>query len=348
MTTENPVSISTTPNSPSNLEFAIAAAEAAANTRCQNVVVMDLRGRSPVTEFFVIATGTSARQMRTVADEVQDLGKNLNYKAWQKSGYESARWILVDFVHVVVHVFDPDSRAFYDLEILWGDAPRIDWRAALGLPPATPEELAPAAADDGMTGLDAGGWEETPETDLLADAGHDDYLAESPTIEPAADAADESVAADAEEMPFPTADRGERARRAADLFAAGEEEADEDLTQEEKIAAARRRAAKAAKAQMKKAPVKAPVKASGKALKKAAPKAVAKPKTVKKTGKKVVKKAAKKPPAKKATPPKAKKNPVKKSAQKKSAQKTSSPKKSVNKKPVAKKKPGKKTAKKRR
>ncbi|MEI8197925.1 MAG: ribosome silencing factor, partial [Phycisphaerae bacterium] len=180
MTTENPVSNFASSKSPSNLEFALAAAEAAANTRCHNVVVMDLRGRSPVTEFFVIATGTSARQMRTVADEVSDLGKHLNFKAWQKSGYESARWILVDFVHVVVHVFDPDSRAFYDLEMLWGDAPRIDWRAELGLPPATPEELAPVATD-GLAGLDEGGWEETPETDLAADAGHDDYLAESPT-----------------------------------------------------------------------------------------------------------------------------------------------------------------------
>lgn len=124
--------------------FAVLAAELAANTRCTNVVVLDLRGRSPVTEFFVIATGTSPRQMRTVADEVEDLGQREQFKAWQRSGYESARWILVDFVQVVVHVFDPESRDFYDLELLWGDAPRVRWRAELGLP----EEVAMENPED--------------------------------------------------------------------------------------------------------------------------------------------------------------------------------------------------------
>ncbi|HVS71566.1 MAG TPA: ribosome silencing factor [Phycisphaerae bacterium] len=116
----------------------------AANTRCENVVLLDLRGRSPVTEFFVIATGTSPRQMRTVVDEVQDLGKSMGFTAWQTSGYESARWILVDCVNVVCHVFDTDARDFYDLELLWGDCPRIDWRKELGLPPAL--ELRDASA----------------------------------------------------------------------------------------------------------------------------------------------------------------------------------------------------------
>ncbi|MGN6367558.1 MAG: ribosome silencing factor [Phycisphaerae bacterium] len=110
----------------------------AANTRAEEIVLLDLRGRSPVTEFFVIATGTSPRQMRTVAEEIQDLGKRMGFKAWQTSGMESAKWILVDCVSVVTHVFDGESRDFYDLELLWGDCPRIDWRKELGLP-AEPE-----------------------------------------------------------------------------------------------------------------------------------------------------------------------------------------------------------------
>jgi len=122
----------------SSLKFALAAAEMASNTRADEIVVLDLRGRSPVTEFFVIATGTSPRQMRTVAEEIQDLGKQMGFKAWQTSGFESARWILVDCVNVVAHIFDGDSRDFYDLELLWGDCPRIDWRKELGLP-AEPE-----------------------------------------------------------------------------------------------------------------------------------------------------------------------------------------------------------------
>ncbi len=98
------------------------------------MVLLDLRGRSPVTEYFLIATGSSARQMRTVADELSDLGKAHGFRPLTSSGQESARWIVIDFVHVVAHIFDTDSRDFYDLELLWGDCPRIDWRKELGLP----------------------------------------------------------------------------------------------------------------------------------------------------------------------------------------------------------------------
>src|SRR3954470_19482583 len=90
-TTQENVSV----EKPASLQFALAAAEMAFNTRCEDVVLLDLRGRSPVTEFFIIATGTSPRQMRTVVDEVRDLGKRMGFQAWQTSGYESAHWILV-------------------------------------------------------------------------------------------------------------------------------------------------------------------------------------------------------------------------------------------------------------
>jgi ribosome-associated protein len=141
-------------------EFAVAAAELAADTRCDDVVIYDLRGRSPVTEFFVIATGTSPRQMRTVIDELHDLGKQMGLAAWQTSGYESARWIVLDCVNVVIHVFDTESRDFYDLDLLWGDSPRIDWRKELGRPPeaerparpplARPDEVEPEDAVEGV------------------------------------------------------------------------------------------------------------------------------------------------------------------------------------------------------
>jgi len=129
-------------------EFALAAAELAANTRGENVVLLDMRGRSPVTEFFLIVTGTSQRQMRTVADEIHELGAQVGFRAWRTSGYDAARWIVVDCVNVVVHVFDTDSRSFYDLELLWGDAPRIDWRAELGLPADAYSHPAEVSAED--------------------------------------------------------------------------------------------------------------------------------------------------------------------------------------------------------
>jgi len=108
-------------------EFAIAAAKIAEERHCTDIVVLDLRGLSPATDYFVIATGTSERQMRTVADEVSQMGRERSIQRFGRAGYEQGRWILLDFVDVVVHLFDPEYRQFYDLELLWGDAERIDY-----------------------------------------------------------------------------------------------------------------------------------------------------------------------------------------------------------------------------
>jgi ribosome-associated protein len=106
-------------------QFAIAAARHAAETRCTNVVVLDVTQISPVCDFFVIATGTSARQMRTVADELGELGETLDFAPLSVSGYEGESWILLDCVDVVAHIFSADARGYYDLDSLWGDAKRI-------------------------------------------------------------------------------------------------------------------------------------------------------------------------------------------------------------------------------
>jgi ribosome-associated protein len=108
-------------------KFAVQAAHLAANTRGQNVVVLDVSGISPVTDFFVLVTGTSARQMRTVCDEIRELGETCNFHSLSRSGYDGESWILVDFVDVVVHLFSHEARLFYDLDALWGDAPRVAW-----------------------------------------------------------------------------------------------------------------------------------------------------------------------------------------------------------------------------
>jgi len=109
-------------------QFAIDTARLAANTRCHNVVVLDVRGLSPVTDYYVVATGTSARQMRTVMDDLEELGTARGYAPISRSGYEGETWLLCDMVDVVVHVFNQDARMFYDLDNLWGDAQRIDWK----------------------------------------------------------------------------------------------------------------------------------------------------------------------------------------------------------------------------
>jgi ribosome-associated protein len=90
-------------------------------------MVLDMAGVSPVTDFYVIATGTSARQMRTVCDQVDELSEKMGLKSYRRSGYEGESWIAVDYVDVVLHVFSADARTYYDLENLWGDAKRVAW-----------------------------------------------------------------------------------------------------------------------------------------------------------------------------------------------------------------------------
>jgi ribosome-associated protein len=107
-------------------QFALDAAKLAANTRCHNVVVLDVRNLSPVCDYFVLASGTSARQMRSVADQIEEIAEKQNSKAIHTDGYEGESWILIDFVDVIVHLFSDEARGYYDLDNLWGDAKRIE------------------------------------------------------------------------------------------------------------------------------------------------------------------------------------------------------------------------------
>ncbi len=110
------------------LDFARAVARLAEEMRAEDVVILDLRTMSSVADFFVIATATSDRQMRAIADHIEDYGRQVGQQPYGVSGYDSATWLLADYVDVVVHLFDPLRRRYYDLELLWGDAPRVNWR----------------------------------------------------------------------------------------------------------------------------------------------------------------------------------------------------------------------------
>lgn len=109
--------------------LASAAARIARDDKCEAIVVLDLRGISPVADYFVIATGTSGRQMRSTAEEIAKFGKSIGQKVWKTAGLDSSDWIVMDFVDVVVHLFDADHRDYYDLELIWGECPRVDWQA---------------------------------------------------------------------------------------------------------------------------------------------------------------------------------------------------------------------------
>jgi len=103
-------------------------AKLAHDRHCIDIVVLELAGRSPVAQHFVICTGTSAQQLRALGNEVTDLGLAKGFSVLGRAGVQQGRWVLIDFVDVVVHLFDDEFRNVYDLELLWGDAPNIDWR----------------------------------------------------------------------------------------------------------------------------------------------------------------------------------------------------------------------------
>lgn len=110
-----------------NMAFAIDAARLAHDDKCTDVVLMDVRGLSQVTDYIIVGSGSSERQMRSVLDHIQDLGATRGFNVFRTNKDERALWLLADFVHVVVHLFEPATRAHYDLEMLWGDAPRVEW-----------------------------------------------------------------------------------------------------------------------------------------------------------------------------------------------------------------------------
>ncbi len=109
-------------------KFAVEAARLMDADHCEDVVVLDLHGISPICDYFVIATGTSDRQMRAVADHTKDMAKaDGGEKPYAVDGYREGMWIVLDYVDVIVHIFDGEHRGYYDLDSLWGDCPKVEW-----------------------------------------------------------------------------------------------------------------------------------------------------------------------------------------------------------------------------
>ena len=102
-------------------------ARVAAENKARDVIVLDMRGITPLYDFFVLATGTSRRQIHTLAEEIDAALRAEGDARLTIEGYEASRWVVQDYGDVVVHVFDPDTREYYGIEELWADAPRVDW-----------------------------------------------------------------------------------------------------------------------------------------------------------------------------------------------------------------------------
>jgi ribosome-associated protein len=94
-------------------------------------VVLDLREISTFTEFFVLCSATSEPQLKAIANEIETtLKKEHATRPIAVDGFPASQWIVMDYVQVIVHIFHAEKRAFYALEDLWGDAPRLEWQSS--------------------------------------------------------------------------------------------------------------------------------------------------------------------------------------------------------------------------
>ncbi|MFN7917260.1 MAG: ribosome silencing factor [Vicinamibacterales bacterium] len=110
------------PKIPTSIQLAVQAAE---DKKANELVVLDLRKAQGFTDFFVICSGTNARQIRAIADGVQEALRAQGEKPAHVEGYDRSEWILLDYFDFIVHVFAPETRAFYGLERLWGNAEQV-------------------------------------------------------------------------------------------------------------------------------------------------------------------------------------------------------------------------------
>jgi len=97
-------------------------AELALTRKAKEVVILDLRKLTSMTDYFVVCTGESETQVKAIADAITAGMEKIGERAWHTEGLQNLQWVLLDYVDVVVHVFHKDARAYYGLEKLWGDA----------------------------------------------------------------------------------------------------------------------------------------------------------------------------------------------------------------------------------
>jgi ribosome-associated protein len=107
-------------------DFVIEAAQLLQDRHCEDVLVFDVRGMSQLTDYIIIATGTSDRQIKSLGSELKALAKQRDIARMGDHDAEDSSWLVVDLVDVVVHLFEAATREHYDLEMMWDDAPKVD------------------------------------------------------------------------------------------------------------------------------------------------------------------------------------------------------------------------------
>ena len=111
-----------------SLKLAIAAAQTADENRGQDIVVLDVRELTSIFDYFVIASGTSRRQIHAMSEEIDNkLEKELGDSRMGIEGYAESNWVLLDYGSVVIHLFDGETREYFALEDLWADGKKVEW-----------------------------------------------------------------------------------------------------------------------------------------------------------------------------------------------------------------------------
>lgn len=106
--------------------IALVAARAAAAKQAEDVAILDVHDLIVITDYFVICSGQSEPQVKTIVEEVEKAVRELGERPIRREGEADNRWVLLDYIDVVVHVFAEEEREYYDLERLWRDAPRVE------------------------------------------------------------------------------------------------------------------------------------------------------------------------------------------------------------------------------
>jgi ribosome-associated protein len=122
---------------PQQITWALGAAE---DKQCVDLAVLDLRKAAGFTDYFVICSGQNPRQVRAIADAITETLAAHGAKPAHVEGYDRSEWVLLDYFDFIVHIFKPETRLFYSLERLWGNAERVE------VPPASPAPASPTRA----------------------------------------------------------------------------------------------------------------------------------------------------------------------------------------------------------
>lgn len=102
------------------------AVKAADDKRAEDITALNMQGISLIADYFIICHGNSDKQVQAIAREIREKAQEKGYEVKRMEGFDEARWVLIDLGDVVAHVFHRDERIYYNLERLWGDAPRVD------------------------------------------------------------------------------------------------------------------------------------------------------------------------------------------------------------------------------